>query len=102
MALQSAPKLLYTPNSVFSANDRLVFADFVGLSKRRLPRRRLSAAASRRLSSYTAGNFAVSPAIKAVLDLQSGNGAASSRKSSSGQGLHQQWRSCMDHQVVAA
>uniref|UniRef100_A0A803LSZ8 glutamate synthase (ferredoxin) n=1 Tax=Chenopodium quinoa TaxID=63459 RepID=A0A803LSZ8_CHEQI len=66
MALQSAPKLLYsTPSpSVFSANERrLVFADFVGLSKKRSRRRRIAG---------TFRNFpavsAVSSAIKAVVD----------------------------------
>uniref|UniRef100_A0A803MJ79 glutamate synthase (ferredoxin) n=1 Tax=Chenopodium quinoa TaxID=63459 RepID=A0A803MJ79_CHEQI len=66
MALQSAPKLLYSSPSpsVFSANERrLIFADFVGLSKKRSRRRRIAG---------TFRNFpavsAVSSAIKAVVD----------------------------------
>ncbi|KNA18696.1 hypothetical protein SOVF_067910 [Spinacia oleracea] len=67
MALQSAPKLLYSSPSpsVFSANERRVaFSDFVGLSKKRSRRRRIAG---------TFRNFpalsAVSSAIKAVVDV---------------------------------
>lgn len=90
MALQSAPKLLYSPHSVISPNDRLVFADFVGLSKRRSRRR--TATASRRFHGLAAAsNSAVSPEIKAVLDLERVNSSsAASRESSSGQSVDQQ------------
>lgn len=85
MALQSAPKLLYS-SSVFSSNERLVFADFVGLSKKRSRRRRI--ATSRNFPALSA----VSSAIKAVIDVECShrNHSASPPESTSSHPLDQQ------------
>ncbi|KAH9621061.1 hypothetical protein KSS87_011842 [Heliosperma pusillum] len=67
MALHYAPppKLLYSSSVFSAAENRLVFADFLGLSKNHRSRRRRST----NLRSFSAVNRSVSPVIKAVLHL---------------------------------
>ncbi|XP_057548966.1 ferredoxin-dependent glutamate synthase, chloroplastic-like isoform X2 [Amaranthus tricolor] len=87
MALQSAPKLLYYSPSAFSANERLVFADFVRISKKRSRRRRISGG-SRNFSAFSA----ISSSVKAVIDFDrvSCNDSAIPRESTSSRNFDQQ------------
>lgn len=87
MALQSAPKLLYSSPSVFSVNERLVFADFVGLSKKRSRRRRI-VGGSRNLLAFSA----ISSTVKAVVDVDrfNRNDSVSNAESTSSSSFDQQ------------
>jgi len=100
MALQSAPKMLHSPHSVFSASDRLIFADFVGFTNRHSRRRRIASSSSRKFLSVprnVAGNGGGSSVIKDALDLERVN----TKESRSGRRFEQQVTSVCSSNYVA-